>query len=216
MSSPSPSFCSSLCRGASALALACVLSFGLAGCQTALESGPLITDASYWQSMQERLKTVSSVRLRGTVNISYQAERYSTNYVYQSSAPGSYSLQLVTSFGNKLADLKVTPTEAVLIADNHTFTAESAQELFAQVVKIPLPLDHFQSIILGQALETSAFTSSGILYKSFVPNFEITYLDYLSLPESQISLPKEIDVVGPELHLIIKTRAVEELKLGAL
>lgn len=200
-------------RSALSLLAAALLSFSLSGCQTSLESGPLIIDQAYWQGMQERLKTISSVRLRGSVNISYQRERYSTNFVYESSAQDSYSLKLITSFGNELADLKVTPGEAVLIADNHTFTAPSAQELFAQVVKIPLPLDAFESIILGKALPGSTFTSNGILRTSTVPNFNISYQDYLSLPGSQISLPKEIDVVGPQLHLIIKTRSVEQLQL---
>ena len=184
-----------------ASSLGLLLPLGLNGCQTALESGPLITDQSYW------------VQLRGNVSIAYKSDRFSTNFVYRSTAPGTYSLLLVSSLGSQLADLKVTPEAAVLIADNHTFTAQSPQELFAQVVKIPLPLDDFQSIIIGKALPSSTFTSNGILRSTTLPDFQIFYNDYLSLPESQLSLPKEIEVLGPSLRLVVKTRAVEKLEL---
>lgn len=196
-----------------ASSLGLLLPLGLNGCQTALESGPLITDQSYWQGMQERLQQIKSVQLRGNVSIAYKSDRFSTNFVYRSTAPCTYSLLLVSSLGSQLADLKVTPEAAVLIADNHTFTAQSPQELFAQVTKIPLPLDDFQSIIIGKALPSSTFTSNGILRTTTLPDFQVAYNDYLSLPESQLSLPKEIEVLGPNLRLVVKTRAVEKLEL---
>ena len=80
-------------------------------------------------------------------------------------------------------------------------------------MKIPLPLDDFQSIIIGKALPSSTFTSNGILRSTTLPDFQIFYNDYLSLPESQLSLPKEIEVLGPSLRLVVKTRAVEKLEL---
>ena len=52
-----------------ASSLGLLLPLGLNGCQTALESGPLITDQSYWQGMQERLQQIKSVQLRGNVSI---------------------------------------------------------------------------------------------------------------------------------------------------
>lgn len=195
------------------IALSTLFPLSFTGCQNAIESGPLITDQYYWQGMQERLQQITSVQLRGNVSVAYQTENFSTNFVYTSDSPQNYHLLLVNSFGSTLADLTVTPEQSTLLADQRTFTAATPQDLFTQVLNMPLPLNDFTSIILGLALPSSSFTPQGILYTTTLPDFDITYNDFLSLPESQISLPKEIEVTGPELHLLVKTRAVQKLEL---
>ena len=196
------------------LALSCALCFSLTGCQTPVQSGPLITDSNYWQGMQERLQDIKNLQLTGRVSLAYQSTRMSANFHYTTSGPQNYDLLLTTSMGITIAHLTVSPSGATLQADNKTFTADSAQELFAQTVGIPLPLNDFQDIIIGRALEQSAFTPEGILYTSVVPNFQITYRNYMSLPTQHISLPNEIEVTGPELRLRVLTREVQHIEMA--
>lgn len=196
------------------LALSCALCFSLTGCQTPVQSGPLITDSNYWQGMQERLQEIKSLQLTGRVSLTYQSTRFSANFRYTTTAPQNYDLLLTTSMGVTIAHLTVTPSGATLQADSKTFTADNAQELFAQTVGIPLPLDDFQDIIIGRALEQSAFTPEGILYTTVVPNFQITYRNYMSLPAQSISLPNEIEVTGPELRLRVLTREVQQIEMA--
>lgn len=200
-------------RGAIVIALCTMLPLSFTGCQNAIESGPLIYDQAYWQGMQERLQQISSVQLRGNVSVSYKSDNFSTNFIYSSDAPNNYQLHLINSFGASIADINVTPEKSTLLADQREFTAATPQELFTQALNMPLPLNDFTSIILGLALPSSTFTPQGILHTTTLPDFNITYNDYLSLTDSQISLPSEIEVTGPDLHLLVKTRAVQKLQL---
>lgn len=200
-------------RSAIVIALCSLLPLSFTACQNAIESGPLIYDQSYWQGMQERLQQISSIQLRGNVKVSYKTDTFSTNFVYTSDAPNNYQLLLVNYFGSTIADINVTPEKSTLLADQREFTAATPQDLFTQALNMPLPLNDFTSIILGLALSSSTFTPQGILYTTTLNEFNITYNNFLSLTESQISLPSEIEITGPDLHLLVKTRAVQNLQL---
>ena len=191
--------------GAAALGLA----VALAGCQS-VPTGAMVTDAVFWQGMQDKLKAVKAVALSGRANVVHEDLRFSANYYYQGSSSHDYELRLTSSIGSELARLKVTPEGAQLFANGVFFQDRSASALFAQVTPLELPLDNFHELIMGIAGTNSQFNSQGILFRTDVPNFEVTYRNYQTAED--LALPSEIEVVGANTRILLFTRSIQKLE----
>lgn len=191
--------------GAAALGL----TVALTGCQT-VPTGAMVTDAVFWQGMQDKLKAVKAVALSGRANVVHEDLRFSANYYYQGSSSHNYELRLTSSIGSELARLKVTPEGAQLFANGVFFQDRSASALFAQVTPLELPLDNFHELIMGIAGTNSQFNSQGILFRTDVPNFMVTYRNYQTAED--LALPSEIEVVGANTRILLFTRSIQKLE----
>ncbi len=198
------------------LSLPLMMALPLSGCQTAVQSGPLITDQSYWQGMQERLKTVSKVQLIGRTNIVHKSERYSANFMYTAQSPDTFSFKLSNSLGATLFELIVRPEQSCLILENSQYYAATAEELLVKMLGMDLPVSQLHQLILGMETKTgtSTYVQGGMLYTTAIENYTVTYRNYLSLPEHNISIPNDIEISGPDTNLIIKTRSVLNIELA--
>ena len=185
------------------------LSVALSGCQS-VPTGAMVTDAVFWQGMQDKLKAIKAITLSGRANVVHEDLRFSANYYYQGRSSHDYELRLTSSIGSELARLKVTAEGAQLFAEGRFFAAPSASELFAQVTPLELPLDNFHELILGIAAGDSLFNETGILVSTRVPNFEITYRNYQTVED--LSLPREIEIVGVNTRILLFTRTIQKLE----
>lgn len=191
------------------LPLTCGMVIGLNGCQS-LETGDMVADAAFWQNMQNKLKNIASIKLKGRLSVAYTDTRFSATFRYEGSAADNYSLLLTSSFGTELAYFEVRPDHALLRAESRTITGSNAEEALAQITDMQLPLNELHALILGIAPNNaSVFTPQGILYSSTVPGFNIIYRDYQTL--GNLALPKEVEVNGTNTHIIITSRSIEEL-----
>lgn len=197
------------------LTLGFSLCLGLNGCQSTTELGPITIQENFWANMQSRLKTIDSVTLTGNVKLTYNYDRISTNFRYQGQDINNYELRLVSGLGKELARIKVKDGKASLFSSGHLYEADSAKELVAQYMSLPLPLDEFHDLILGIAPNgMSNFNDFGVLLQSQVDDFTINYRDYYTY--QNVAFPKEIEVLGPNLNAIINTREVKELNFKKL
>lgn len=193
-----------------ALCMGVSLPLVLSGCQQSIESQGFNKDPAYWQNMQERLSAIQSAHFRGRFIYTSPEDKFSANFDYVYTAPNTYTLTLRSSLGTEYAKLIVTPQEAKLQASSREFQDKNPRDLFINAFNIDIPFDYLPQLILGRALPNSIFTPQGILYKSNVDNFEVTYSDYNSY--GAIALPKDFTVQAPNVRLTIQTREVLELK----
>ena len=185
------------------------LMVGLSGCQS-VPTGAMVRDAAFWQGRQDKLKAVKYLALTGRANVVHEDLRFSANYAYQGSSSHDYSLRLTSSIGTELASLKVTPQGAQLLAEGRLYEAPSAEELFAQVTPLKLPLDSFHELILGIAESSSLFNPEGILVQTQVPNFVINYRNYQTVDD--LAVPSEIELLGPGTRILLFTRNIQSLE----
>lgn len=185
----------------------------LNGCQSTLTSSEMPKEAQYWYGMQSLLHRVQHIKMSGRANFAHGSERFATTFVYDGTAANNYTLDLRSSLGTRIANLVVTPYEAVLQADGKEYRAPTASALFKQTLDMSLPLDHFHEILLGIALERSKFNENAVLYESYTGDFKIVYRDFKSY--GQIALPSDIEITGPNLRLIVLPRAVQQLEFKA-
>lgn len=182
----------------------------LSACQS-VESGAMITDASFWQHMQTKLKNIKDISLSGRVKFSSPAQKFSATFQYSGQDSSNYTLRLSSTLGNELALLKVTPSSAMLTAAGRTISSPDAETLFASATELNLPLKEFHSLLIGIAPnEYSQFTPEGILMQSQVPGFIINYRNYMTV--DKVALPSEIEVIGNNLHMMITPRNVQKIE----
>lgn len=191
------------------LALALVLGASLplvclTGCQQTIESQGMSTDPAYWANMQAKLAALQQVHLRGRFIYSSTDDRFSANFDYNYSAPGTYTLILRSSLGSEIAKLIVTPTEAKLQASNRELSDNNPRALFQNAFDMSIPFEVLPQIIIGLGLKDSIFTPQGILYKSAIDNFTVTYADYNSY--GSIAIPKDLTIQSANMKLNILTR----------
>lgn len=195
------------------LTLGCALCLGLNGCQSTSDLGAMSTQESFWQNMQSRVKAIKSITLTGRVKVAYKHDRFTTNFLYQGQDSNNYELRLLSGVGKELARIKVKDSKASLFSSGHLYEADNAQELFAQYMDIPLPLNEFHNLILGIAPnDMSVFNDFGILLQSQVDNYVANYRD--SHTYQNVALPKEIEVLGPQLELLITTREIRDIEFN--
>lgn len=194
-----------------ALSLALMTTIGLNGCSSVAPSDGSMMSSSQWQGMQERLKGIKSVSLSGRVAVKYAKERFSANFLYQGSSAENFTLRLSSSIGVQLAALQVTPQKAILKSSDQEYVADNAQELFAKVTNMNLPLNDFHKLILGIAPNNkSTFNSDGSLEQSIVPDFVINYRGFST--HGDLAIPNNIQVLGPDLEMVILSRKVQKLE----
>lgn len=182
----------------------------LSACQS-VESGAMITYASFWQDMQTKLKNIKDISLSGRVKFSSPAQKFSATFQYSGQDSSNYTLRLSSTLGNELALLKVTPSSAMLTAAGRTISSPDAETLFATATELNLPLKEFHSLLIGIAPnEYSQFTPEGILMQSQVPGFIINYRNYMTV--EKVALPSEIEVIGNNLHMMITPRNVQKIE----
>lgn len=192
------------------LASALALSLGLVGCQSTTPTPAPTAAPGFWQNMQGRLQTIKDITLTGRAIISYQRDRMSCNFYYHGQDAQNYELRLASSIGNEIARIKVSPDKASLFSSGHLYEARSASELAATHLGMPLPLDDFHKLIMGIAPnEQSLFNNFGILLQSKVDDLVINYNDYQSYQNT--ALPKEIEVLGPQLELKLSIRDIRDV-----
>lgn len=191
------------------LALAVVLGtsiplLSLTGCQQTIESQGMSTDPAYWANMQEKLAALEQVHLRGRFIYTSPDDRFSANFDYNYTAPGTYTLILRSSLGSEVAKLIVTPHEAKLQASNRELSDTNPRALFQNAFDMSIPFEVLPQLIIGLGLKDSIFTPQGILYKSAIDNFSITYADYNSY--GPIAIPKDLTIQSSNMKLNIQTR----------
>lgn len=182
----------------------------LSACQN-LESTSMTTDASFWQGMQDKLKSISQIGLSGRVKFSSPSQRFSANFQYSGSSVSEYTLKLTSSIGTEIATIEVTPTMANLRAGGRTLSAPDPETLLTQATDMQLPLRDFHNLLLGIAPnDYSTFSQDGILLQSQVPGFVVEYRNYMTV--QNIALPSEIEVTGYNMHIMINPRTVQKLE----
>lgn len=195
---------------AAMLGVSLPLTLTLSGCQQTIEGQALNTDPAYWQNMQSRLAALQQVHLRGRFVYASNADRFSANFDYQYTGPGSYTLTLRSSLGSEIAKLIVTPQQAKLQASSREYTDTNPRGLFADAFDIQIPFEVLPQLIIGQGLANSIYTKQGILYKTTVDNFTVIYADYNSYGD--IALPKDFTVQSSDMKLTLLTREVLKLE----
>ena len=189
----------------------------LSGCQSSVPTGEFIADATFWNGMQERLQSINLVRMTGSVAVIHAGGRFSGQFMFQGQGHNNYQLHLSNSFGVTLAKLNVTPQESTLSTPTQSYTASSPEALFTKVTDLSLPLDNFYELMLGLVPagypNASLFNQQGILVSTTINPYYVSYRDYHSLTD--LALPKEMEVTGPNTSIIIKVREIQQLERQA-
>ncbi len=178
-----------------------------AGCQTSLEPQSVVSSPDYWQSMQQKLAALSHFSLSGRLGMT-GSTRFSSNFTLNAEGD-SYTLELTSSFGNRLALLTVKPGKAILTADGKTYTATDAQSLFFDTFKLELPLSSLKGLVLGLIGPASLLRPDGQLLSTAQDGFVVNYEEFQSF--NGYALPTRMTALKDRMVLKIQVNEVASI-----
>ena len=121
----------------------------LAACQSPIEQKEIsYVPDSYWTLMQDKLKTVKNLNLKGRIGIQNPQGRMSANYIYNLKNE-SYSLELISSLGSQIGKLTADKDKAMLIVNGKVYTSHDGEALIKEIYGLSLPVNNLKDIMLG-------------------------------------------------------------------
>ena len=178
----------------------------LAACQSPIEQKEIsyVTD-SYWTQMQDKLKTVKNLNLKGRIGIQNPQGRMSANYIYNLKND-SYSLELISSLGSQIGKLIADQNEAKLIINGKVYKSRDGESLIKEVYDLSLPVNNLKDIMLGVPQGMALKDSSGKYQSAIVAGFLVEYQKFADF--NNYALPTDYQISNEDTLLKVKLNEV--------
>ena len=182
----------------------------LAACQSPIEQKEIsyVTD-SYWTQMQDKLKTVKNLNLKGRIGIQNPQGRMSANYIYNLEND-SYSLELISSLGSQIGKLIADQNEAKLIINGKVYKSRDGESLIKEVYDLSLPINNLKDIMLGVPQGMALKESSGKYQSAVVAGFLVEYQKFADF--NNYALPTDYQISNEDT--LLKVRLNEVLNIN--
>ncbi len=165
--------------------------FFLAGCQSGIEEHRSGTDAAYWQSMQEKLSSVTVLEESGRLGLISPQERGSANYSYALQGE-NFMLELSTTFGSQIAFLSVTDGAGELTMNGRTINSPDATLLLKEVFGLEIPLEKLRKVFLGVPDGMVVYDETGRIKSAQSDGFSVNYHAFSEF--NGFALPVSFDI----------------------
>lgn len=178
----------------------------LAACQSPIEQKEIsyVTD-SYWTQMQDKLKTVKNLNLKGRIGIQNPQGRMSANYIYNLEND-SYSLELISSLGSQISKLIADQNEAKLIINGKVYKNRDGESLIKEVYGLSLPVNNLKDIMLGVPQGMALKDSSGKYQSAVVAGFLVEYQKFADF--NNYALPTDYQISNEDTLVKVKLNEV--------
>lgn len=178
----------------------------LAACQSPIEQKEIsyVTD-SYWTQMQDKLKTVKNLNLKGRIGIQNPQGRMSANYIYNLEND-SYSLELISSLGSQIGKLIADQNEAKLIINGKVYKNRDGESLIKEVYGLSLPVNNLKDIMLGVPQGMALKDSSGKYQSAVVAGFLVEYQKFADF--NNYALPTDYQISNEDTLVKVKLNEV--------
>lgn len=178
----------------------------LSACQAPIERQNItaVTD-NYWPLMQDRLKTVKNLSLKGRIGIQNPQGRMSANYNYDVDKD-SYTLELISSLGSQIGKLSVDKNAARLLVNGKVYTGNDAKALLLKIYGLSLPVDDLKNIMLGIPGGMALKDSAGKYQSAVISGFLVEYQKFAAF--NGYALPTDYQISNEDTLLRVKLNEV--------
>ena len=178
----------------------------LAACQSPIEQKEIsyIPD-SYWTLMQDKLKAVKNLNLKGRIGIQNPQGRMSANYIYNLKNE-SYSLELISSLGSQIGKLTADKDKAMLIVNGKVYTSHDGEALIKEIYGLSLPVNNLKDIMLGIPQSMALKDASGKYQSAVIAGFLVEYQKFADF--NDYALPTDYQISNEDTLLKVRLNEV--------
>lgn len=178
----------------------------LAACQSPIEQKEIsyIPD-SYWTLMQDKLKAVKNLNLKGRIGIQNPQGRMSANYIYNLKNE-SYSLELISSLGSQIGKLTADKDKAMLIVNGKVYTSHDGEALIKEIYGLSLPVNNLKDIMLGIPQGMALKDASGKYQSAVIAGFLVEYQKFADF--NDYALPTDYQISNEDTLLKVRLNEV--------
>ena len=178
----------------------------LAACQSPIEQKEIsFVSDNYWTLMQDKLKTVKNLNLKGRIGIQNPQGRMSANYIYNLKND-SYTLELISSLGSQIGKLTADKNEAKLIINGKVYTSNDGESLIKEIYGLSLPVNDLKDIMLGIPQGMALKDSSGKYQSTVIAGFLVEYQKFADF--NNYALPTDYQISNEDTLLKVRLNEV--------
>ncbi|WP_303964072.1 lipoprotein insertase outer membrane protein LolB [Succinatimonas hippei] len=178
----------------------------LAACQSPIEQKEIsYVPDSYWTLMQDKLKTVKNLNLKGRIGIQNPQGRMSANYIYNLKNE-SYSLELISSLGSQIGKLTADKDKAMLIVNGKVYTSHDGEALIKEIYGLSLPVNNLKDIMLGIPQGMALKDASGKYQSAVIAGFLVEYQKFADF--NDYALPTDYQISNEDTLLKVRLNEV--------